>query len=146
MRPSAAVWIGVFIVVLAGAYALAQQQPGERGAAASFAVSPAGEAAVLVDTRTGQTWLLKHSAEKTKPAVWLPIERIDEPEDAAKWHARNETIAKVVAERAKDIERLGKLKETVAKTRAISSTPEKVTALITLEREISELEAKLGEK
>jgi len=77
MRHRVAIWSGFFIVAALGAYAVGQQQPTERGTAASFAVSPAGDAAVLLDTRSGQTWILTHSADKSNPSAWLPAVKID---------------------------------------------------------------------
>src|SRR6266850_5919524 len=34
-----------------------------------FTVSPAGNTAVLVDTATGKTWVLRHSFDKSRPSV-----------------------------------------------------------------------------
>ena len=51
-----------------------------------FAVSSAGSMAVMVETATGKTWLLHHSADGSTSA-WLPAERIDDCDEARKWLA-----------------------------------------------------------
>ncbi len=61
-----------------------------------FAVSPAGSTAVMVETATGKTWLLHHSADGST-SVWLPAERIDESDEARKWLARQEIIKRELA-------------------------------------------------
>lgn len=51
-----------------------------------FAVSSAGSTAVMVETTTGKTWLLHHSADGSTSA-WLPADRIDDSDEARKWVA-----------------------------------------------------------
>ena len=72
----------------------AQQQAGENGSI--YTVATAGATSILCESRTGRTWSLRPSADRTLPAVWLPIERIDDPNEATKWHA-------LEAERAKKV-------------------------------------------
>ncbi len=52
-----------------------------------FAVSSLGSTAVMVETATGKTWLLHHSADGSTSA-WLPAERIDDSDEARKWLAK----------------------------------------------------------
>src|SRR5436190_22336137 len=79
--------VAVALVGLCG-WALAQQgQPDPRKPAIEggrFAVSAVGQTAVLVETTTGKTWLLHHSADGHS-AAWLPAERIDDPKTAQAW-------------------------------------------------------------
>jgi hypothetical protein len=83
--------LGLVVVVMlaTGGWVLAQQQPGQggdKGAASSgrFAVAPAGNGAILVDTATGKTWFLHHSVDKSRPSVWLPMDRL-EGDEASRW-------------------------------------------------------------
>jgi hypothetical protein len=96
--------VGVIAVGLLalGGWALAQQErPGantpepkvrnyERvGAPAQggqFAVAPAGDSAVLVDTRSGKTWVLHRSVQGD--SVWLPAKRLDSQEEALRWRGQ----------------------------------------------------------
>jgi hypothetical protein len=94
----------VFAGLLAlGGWALAQQErPGAKGPAAEggpFAVSPAGDTAVLLETKSGKTWVLGRSVEGH--AVWLPAKRIESHEEALQWRQREEELKQVQAERAK---------------------------------------------
>jgi len=49
-----------------------------------FALTPVGDTTVLLDSRSGKTWQLRQSTDGTH-LVWLPIERIDQPEEAQQW-------------------------------------------------------------
>src|ERR1044072_5049000 len=88
------------LVFLAGAgiYAVGQQAVVERGPTGSFAVCSLDKSAVLVDTRTGQTWLLRQPTEKMQPPVWLPAAKVDSLEEGAKWLAAEQQRAKVTRE------------------------------------------------
>ena len=74
--------LGVLIaasLALSG-WALAQQQPPvakipPQPDIGHFAISPAGQSAVLLDTKTGKTWVLTRSVDGE--SVWLPAKRID---------------------------------------------------------------------
>jgi len=70
---------------LPGGPAHAQQEVAE--GASTYTVSANGNASILVNSRTGRTWLWRNSADRNEPAVWLPITRIDTAEEAAKWKA-----------------------------------------------------------
>lgn len=71
------------LVLIAG-WSLAQQADTNVGAAnQSFAVSTGAEKTVLVETRTGQTWILNRAYDGQY--VWLPIQRINLEVDAAQW-------------------------------------------------------------
>jgi hypothetical protein len=86
-----------------GGWALAQQErPGAKAPAPEggpYVVSPAGQSAVLLDTRSGKTWVLTHSAEGQ--AVWLPARRIDSEEEARDWRQREKKIKQILGEQNK---------------------------------------------
>ena len=97
--------IGIVVVglVALGSWALAQQErPGGKGPAAEggpFVVSPAGDTAVLLETKSGKTWVLRRSVEGD--AVWLPAKRIDSHEEGNRWRQREEELKSFLAEKAK---------------------------------------------
>jgi hypothetical protein len=134
MRQTAAVLSGILILAAIGAYAVGQQQSTERSSAASFAVAPMGDTAVLLDTRTGQAWLLSHSVDKDNPSAWLPTIRIDGADEAAKWRAMDQGRA-----------RLTKLNAEYSRLKAMTKSPEASPQFRMLEKQIADLEAKLNE-
>src|SRR5262245_17720698 len=76
-------------------WALAQQErPVAKAPALAeggpFVVSPAGQSAVLLDTKSGKTWVLTHSVEGV--SVWLPTRRIDSEQEAQEWQEREKKI------------------------------------------------------
>lgn len=91
----------VFIaVVLLVAYATSAQpdqwinsRDGEH-----FTVSSTGESAVLVDIRTGRTWLLERPVSDYMPAVWIPMRRLDDKEAVLRWRAEQAEEAMLRAE------------------------------------------------
>lgn len=99
--------IGVLVVALLGlgGWALAQpDRPAAKDAAPAsgpFTVSPAGDSAVLLETRSGKTWVLQRSVQGD--SVWLPARRIDSEEDALRWTAQQEDLKEKIrfAERQK---------------------------------------------
>jgi hypothetical protein len=106
----------VFSVCLAGVggWALAQpRQPGQPAAdnaRGRYAVSAAGQSAVLLETTTGRTWVLAQSVEGT--SVWLPAHRLDSDEQLHEWlkleRERAATRDAMQREMAKQLESLGK--------------------------------------
>lgn len=92
--------IGIVVVGLlaAGGWVMAQQDgPGAKGlikgpvpGPGQFAVSPAGQSAVLLDTKSGKTWLLTRSVDGH--SVWLPVRRIDSEQDAELWELREREL------------------------------------------------------
>src|SRR5262245_17544227 len=73
-------------LVCLGGWALAQQAPPAakqealganppEAPASRYSVSPAGTTAVLLDTASGKTWVLQHSA--VGEPVWVPARRLD---------------------------------------------------------------------
>jgi hypothetical protein len=74
---------------LAGLAAWAQAQqapPGQKkadGAHGPFAVAASGETAVLLDTASGKTWVLRRAADGG--AVWVPARRLDSEKGARAW-------------------------------------------------------------
>ena len=51
-----------------------------------FTVSSTRDTVVMVETATGRTWLLRHSADGSLSA-WVPVERIDDLGEVRKWQA-----------------------------------------------------------
>lgn len=94
----------VFLVLLSvglviGSWALAQQerQPAKAPVQAEsgpFSVSPAGQTAVLLDSKSGRTWVLSRSHEGE--AVWLPAKRIDAEQQARDWQEREKRIKDIL--------------------------------------------------
>jgi hypothetical protein len=76
-------------VVALGTWALTHaQQPIGKGPVpegGQFLVSPAGESAVLVDTKSGKTWVLTRAIDGE--SVWLPANRIDSADEARDWRS-----------------------------------------------------------
>jgi hypothetical protein len=108
------VLLGVFVLILLGGWAAAQQGPANPPALASpaprYAVAPAGEVAVLLDTASGKSWLLNRPTAQGE-AVWLPIPRIDDATEAAQWRDQDAVRAAKMAEQikaqeAEELERL----------------------------------------
>jgi hypothetical protein len=97
--------IGILVLGLLalGGWAVAQQErPGAKAPAPEggpFVVSPAGDTAVLLETKSGKTWVLRPSVEGH--SVWLPAKRIDSEEDGLRWRQREEEVRQALAERAK---------------------------------------------
>jgi hypothetical protein len=77
-----------------------QEQPAAKAppqsASGPFAVSPAGQSAVLLDTKSGKTWVLAHFVEGE--SVWLPAKRIDSEQEAKEWKEYQNNISKHRAE------------------------------------------------
>jgi hypothetical protein len=88
-------------LVFLGGWLLAQpERPArDQGAptAGNFAVAPSGNTAVLLETKSGKTWLLNQSTDGTH-TVWLPAERIDRPDLAQQWLQREKELHARLAE------------------------------------------------
>jgi hypothetical protein len=134
MHRKSAFLLGVVIAAAISAYAIGQQQTTERGSASSFTVAPVGDTAVLLDTRTGQTWLLSHSNNKDNPSAWLPTIKIDGLDEATKWRATEHGLT-----------RLDKLRGERSLIQARVKDPTTNKSLAVLEKQIADLEAKLSE-
>ncbi len=73
----------------------------ERGPVGRYAVAASEECMVLVDTTTGSTWMLCPAASgHAADAVWLPIRRIDDKDEAALWKAHEEELKKKATKNA----------------------------------------------
>lgn len=84
----------VVAILVAGAWGLTQaQQPGGKQPPTSdrFLVSPAGETAVLLDTKSGKTWVLTRAIDGE--SVWLPAKRIDSLDEAQDWRKVQKRLA-----------------------------------------------------
>ena len=62
----------------------------------SFVVAPGGSSAVLLDTKSGQTWTLNKSYEGE--SVWLPAKRIVSEQEAHQWLRREQDIKQMLAQ------------------------------------------------
>src|SRR5262249_23404494 len=86
-----------------GGWVFAQQErpvakaPAPEGG--QFVVSPAGDTAVLLETKSGRTWVLRRSVEDH--SVWLPAKRIDSEQEVRRWLEEEEVMKHEVAKRAK---------------------------------------------
>src|SRR5580692_3443717 len=87
--------IALVAILAVGAWSWSQaQQPGGKGPAPGgeqFLVSPTSESAVLLDTKSGKTWVLTRAIDGE--SVWLPAKRIDSPDEAQKWRMVQKRIA-----------------------------------------------------
>jgi len=96
--------IALFTVAAVGVGGWALAQPGPPGLrradldGSRYAVTPAGTGAVMVETATGRTWVLQHSADGRR-TVWLPADRIDDPKQAEQWRQEDEALKQVLAKR-----------------------------------------------
>jgi hypothetical protein len=77
-----------------GGWAMAQQGPASPARPAGdapgrFAVTATPTGAVLVDTATGQTWVLRPGLEGPRgaglPPAWERAHKLDDPEQAERW-------------------------------------------------------------
>ena len=67
----------------------------QRGPVGRYAVAASEERMVLVDTTTGSTWVFCPAASgRPADAVWLPIRRIDDKDEASLWRAHQEEMKK----------------------------------------------------
>ncbi len=83
-----------------------------------YAVTAMGSSAVMVETATGKTWVLRGSADGAEP-TWIPVARIDKPEDAAKWlDQQRKRDQDLLERRLVDRERLRQLEAELAQRRA----------------------------
>ena len=94
----------VAAAVMLIAYTTAQSdEPSGDFARGPFAVSPAGQSAVMLDTGTGESWLLQASTASHEPPVWIPLHRLADEDEAARWHAEQEDIANQLAHQAQRV-------------------------------------------
>lgn len=103
MLQRSAVTIIAFVFVGLCGWAFAQQEPQVAPkitdpAGGRYAVSPIGTTAVMVESTSGKTWLLHHSADGST-AMWLPVERVDDPDKAQEWLKREEANKRELASR-----------------------------------------------
>ena len=64
-------------------------KPIQRGPVGRYAVAEGDDCTLLVDTMTGNTWILCPAASgHPGDAAWLPIRRIDDPDEASRWRNR----------------------------------------------------------
>ena len=146
MSRASILWSGAILAAVYGAYAVAQPQvqppPPAGGGPANYTVSAAGDSAVLLETRSGRTWLLMRSSDRVQPAVWAPIQRLDDREQVAEWDAAQRERARVMQHNAPLQHRLAELQAILAERRARAVDPQN-PVLKQLEAEIAEIEARL---
>jgi len=70
----AAVIVGVGLLATRADNATAPESP------TTFRCSSLADSAVLLDAVTGRSWILRESVTSELPSVWIPIERLDDPE------------------------------------------------------------------
>ena len=79
------VGVSALVLLTAGSWVVAQPKPAGEPLtiqpAARYAVTGMGDSAVLLDTATGKTWQLTKIGGESR---WLPIERVDDKDEAAK--------------------------------------------------------------
>ena len=99
-------------------WAIAQQggqPPGGKGgfggaANGRFTTVAAGQTAILLDSRTGQSWVMTQGAEGD--AAWLPAQKIDSEDAAHQWRAKERQridaqtgLQREMANRLEDLQR-----------------------------------------
>ena len=75
----------ITLVLAAGSWLLGQQPAAPKPAAnpdGKYQVSGSGDGAVLLETTTGKTWMLRRFSQGRN--VWVPVQRIDSQEEAQK--------------------------------------------------------------
>lgn len=81
--------IAVVLGIATVAYAVGDNEliadPLKQAPLAMYSVSGSGESAILLDTVSGKTWVLRHEA------AWVPLSKIDDPQEAQKY-MENERI------------------------------------------------------
>jgi hypothetical protein len=93
-------------IVLAASFVIAtwvlaqqQQSTPSVGQVGSFAVSGSSDPTVLVDTRSGKTWILIRGSEGQW--TWLPTKRIDSDKEVQDWLREQDMIHDQAKEREK---------------------------------------------
>jgi hypothetical protein len=66
-------------------------------AVGTYAVVAGPGATVMLDTRSGKTWVLTPSFDDAP--VWVPVKRIDSEDEAARWRAEMKEYAREKAQR-----------------------------------------------
>jgi hypothetical protein len=75
-------------------------KPIERGPVGRYAVEQADALTLLVDTVTGSTWVLCLAASgRPSDAVWLPMRRIDDKDEASLWKDHQEELKEEASKR-----------------------------------------------
>jgi hypothetical protein len=110
--------LAVACIVIAAGFAAAKPniQSEIRDPDSDYNVSSVANSAVLVDTATSRTWLLKNSVDPNENSVWIPITRLDDEEEVARWRAEekerenqraDDTLARIRAKLSALREKLG---------------------------------------
>jgi hypothetical protein len=110
--------LAVACIVIAAGFAAAKPniQSEIHDPDSDYNVSSVANSAVLVDTATSRTWLLKNSVDPNENSVWIPITRLDDEEEVARWRAEekerenqraDDTLARIRAKLSALREKLG---------------------------------------
>jgi hypothetical protein len=76
-------------------------RPVEREPVDRYSVATREDLMVLLDTTTGSTWVLSPAASgHPADAVWLPIRRIDDKDEAGLWKAHQDELRRKETNRA----------------------------------------------
>jgi hypothetical protein len=139
--PRTLIALGV-MMLLALVTALATGQPSSLSteAAGSYAICSVEKGAVMLDTRSGKAWVLHPSADKLRPATWLPTTRIDNLEEAAVWLKAEQERGATAREKSWLQRQLSDLKD---RQRRLLEVNTPGTGADNLEKQIAEIEAKL---
>lgn len=84
-----------FLAGIVTVLAVAQDSaaPEERQSSNSaFSVSASDTTTVLLESKTGKTWILKRPASPGHFAAWMPILRLDDDRDVARWLERQQEM------------------------------------------------------
>jgi hypothetical protein len=159
--PSSRSWFALGLAAIVGVVCFSLGWPGltgvdsahaqQSGPEGHFVVSSSGESSVLLDTRTGKSWKLVPSADKASPSVWLPIERLETPNEVAKWRVEETQRAKRVLENRNKSREASQIRDMIEnlerqlRRARDSAAPNVDDTANELERKIAELKAKLAE-
>jgi hypothetical protein len=91
--------IVIALMLALGALSLAQQERASgkplAGEGGQFKITSVGDTAVLLDSKSGTSWVLHHSADGD--TVWLPAKRIDSEQETVGWRKREESLKTATA-------------------------------------------------
>jgi hypothetical protein len=126
----------------AAALALAQQQTKTGEQEGGYTVCSVDKGAVLLEIRSGKTWLLTNPSDKSQPSVWLPAKKIDRFDEAEKWRVADRERGLDIRERSDLARQLSELRQQRSRLVTVSNDP---LNLEQLDKRIEDLQAKLNE-
>ena len=111
-----------------------------QASAGRYTVAPAGKSAVLLDTATGQTWVLQRPGDAR--AVWLPARRLDSEQETQKWLEEQRTRGQDKARALEEELQAARQAADVARQQAEIQRAQAQRALEAARRQLEELEQK----